>query len=209
MLAGERRPLPARASLRGVNLNFIWLASSLRGAQQNRDVAMKRLFLGTATALMISAATFAVSSANAQSDQSRTERMQNWAADHETLLGAKLAGMKAELALTADQEKLWSSFESAVKDAAKARMDAMQAMMRPREDSERLSPVDRLQAMADHMAQAAADLRKIADAAKPLYASLDDPQKHKFGMLGRMLMPERAQFAMEMMRHHHMEDGAQ
>jgi len=32
--------------------------------------------------------------------------------------------------------------------------------------------------------------------------SLDESQKHKFGMLGRMLMPERSRLAMEMMRHH-------
>ena len=52
------------------------------------------------------------------------------------------------------------------------------------------------------LSQGAADIKKIADAAKPLYASLDDSQKHKFGMLGRMLMPERAQFVMDMIHHH-------
>jgi len=36
--------------------------------------------------------------------------------------------------------------------------------------------------------------------AKPLYASLDDAQKHKFIALGRMLVPERGQFAKEMRR---------
>ena len=50
------------------------------------------------------------------------ERVQRWAADRETMLDAKLAGMKAGLQLTPDQEKLWSPFESAVKDAAKARL---------------------------------------------------------------------------------------
>jgi len=52
--------------------------------------------------------------------------------------------------------------------------------------------------MADHMSRAAEDIKKIADVAKPLYAGLDDSQKHKFGMLGRMLMPAHA----EMMMHH-------
>src|SRR3984957_8777063 len=58
----------------------------------------------------------------------------------------------------------------------------------------------------------ATNIKKIADAAKPLYDALDESQKHKFGMLGRMLMPERPRFAMDMMRHHmgeHDRDGAE
>jgi len=45
------------------------------------------------------------------------ERMQHWAADHEAMLDAKLAGLKAGLKLTSDQEKLWAPFEAAVRDA--------------------------------------------------------------------------------------------
>ena len=114
------------------------------------------------------------------------------AEDRQVMLDAKLAGMKAGLQLTPDQEKLWTPFESAVKDAAKARMEAMRQMMQAHEQGERMSPIDHLEAMADHLSQGAEDVRKIADAAKPLYAGLDDLQKHKFGMLGRMLMPEHA-----------------
>ena len=143
----------------------------------------------------------------AEGDQqaSRAERMQQWTADRETVLDAKLSGMKAGLGLTADQEKLWAPFEAAVKDAAKSRIDAIGEMMRTRSHGERLSPVDHLEAMADRLSQGATNIKKIADAAKPLYDSLDESQKHKFGMLGRMLMPERARFAMDMM-HHRMGD---
>ena len=165
---------------------------------------MKRTLVAALVAGSLSAPIFALA---AESDQqaSRAKRMQQWAADRETMLDAKLAGMKAGLQLTPDQEKLWSPFESAVKDAAKARMDAMQQMMQTHEQGEHMSPIDRLDAMADRLSQGAADIKKIADAAKPLYAGLDDSQKHKFGMLGRMLMPERARFAMDMM-HHRMGD---
>jgi hypothetical protein len=48
--------------------------------------------------------------------------------------------------------------------------------------------------------------------ATPFYSSLDESQKHKFGMLGRMLMPERSKFAMDMMHQHMGEpdrDGAE
>ena len=50
---------------------------------------------------------------------------------------AKLAGMKAGLGLTADQEKLWAPLEFAVKDADKSRIDAMAEMMRMRSQGER------------------------------------------------------------------------
>ena len=167
---------------------------------------MKRTVLGVAAALAVCGSPLVLTAA-AEGDQqpSHAERMQHWAADRETMLDAKLAGMKAGLELTPDQEKLWSPFESAVKDAAKSRMDAMQEMMRTREQGERMSPVDRLEAMAEHLSKGAADVKNIADAAKPFYASLNDSQKHKFGMLGRMLMPERAQFVMDMM-HRHMDE---
>jgi hypothetical protein len=172
---------------------------------------MKRTLLAALFVSSISAPVLAVA---AEGDQqaSRAERMQHWAADRETMLDAKLAGMKAGLGLTADQEKLWGPFETAVKDADKSRMDAMGQMMRMRAQGERMSPIDHLDAMADRLSQGAANIKKIADAAKPLYDALDESQKHKFGMLGRMLMPEQSRFAMEMMRHHMGEsdrDGAE
>jgi hypothetical protein len=173
-------------------------------------MVMKRTLRAALFAGFISAPVLA---AAAEGDQqaSRAERMQHWAADRETMLDAKLAGMKAGLGLTADQEKLWSPFESAVKDADKSRMDALGQMMQMRGEGERMSPIEHLQAMADRLSQGAANVKKIADAAKPLYDALDESQKHKFGMLGRMLMPERSRFA-EMMRDHMNErdrDGAE
>jgi hypothetical protein len=165
---------------------------------------MKSLLVAAVVAGSLSTPTFAL---GAEGDQqaSRTERMQHWAADRETMLGAKLAGMKAGLGLTADQEKFWGPFESAVKEADKSRMDAMGEMIRRHAQGEQMSPVDRLEAMSDRLSQGATNIKKIAEAAKPLYDSLDESQKHKFGMLGRMLMPERSRLAMDMM-HHHMGD---
>jgi hypothetical protein len=168
---------------------------------------MKRTVLGVLAVLAVSTSAVALPAAAAESDRqsgaAMMERMQHWAADRETLLDAKLAGMKAALGLTTDQEKLWDPFASAVKDAAKARMDAMQRMMQTHEQAEHMSPVDHLEAMADRLLQGAADVKKIADAAKPLYAALDASQKEKFGMLGRdMLMPEHERSAMDWMHHH-------
>jgi hypothetical protein len=172
---------------------------------------MKRTLVAALVAGSLSTPIFALA---AEGDQQalRAERMQHWAADRETMLDAKLVGMKAGLGLTTDQGKLWGPFESAVKDADKSRIDAMGQMMRIRSQGERMSPIDHLEAMADRLAQGATNIKKIADAAKPLYDVLDESQKHKFGMLGRMLMPERSRFAMDMMHHHmgeHDHDGAE
>jgi hypothetical protein len=126
-----------------------------------------------------------------QSEPMRMERMQQWVTDHQALLDAKLAGLKAGLKLTANEETLWGPFEAAVRDAAKMRMEHMRAMMDRMpgmEADERRSPVDHIEAMATHMSEAASALTKIADTAKPLYASLDASQKRVFGWLGRELL---------------------
>ena len=145
------------------------------------------------TAATLSAPGFTIT-AVAQSDEQPThaELVQRWA---EAGIDAQLKGMKTSLRLTADQEKDWAPFESAVKDAEKARVIALQ-----KEQSSNLSPMDRNSAKADRFAQSQADLEKIIDAAKPLYQSLDGAQKHKFIALGRMLVPERGQFAKEIRR---------
>ena len=57
-----------------------------------------------------------------------------------------------------------------------------------------------LNAKAERLAESQAGLEKIVEAAKPLYLSLDDTQKHKFITLGRMLVPERGRFVKEMRR---------
>jgi hypothetical protein len=132
---------------------------------------------------------------------------QHWAADHQALLNAKLAGLKAGLQLSPDQEKLWGPFEAAVRDAAEMRMqhmqDAMQRMGKMRMEgmdhpghmddmgtveSGHGSPLDRLDAVANRLTEVGVALKKVADSGKPLYASLDDQQKRVFGFLAREMM---------------------
>ena len=99
------------------------------------------------------------------------------------MLDAHLAGMKAALKLTPDQEKNWAAFEASVRDAAQARRDAMRAMRDAARGDERLSPIERMNAMADRLAKASTEIKAIAAAAKPLYDSLDDGQRRHFGPL--------------------------
>jgi|SRR5271170_5949627 hypothetical protein len=87
------------------------------------------------------------------------ELVQRWA---EAAFDAQLKGMTTSLRLTADQEKLWGPFESAITDGAKTRVVALQ-----KEQGDNLSPMDRLNAKAERIAQSAANLKKIVEAAKP------------------------------------------
>jgi len=103
------------------------------------------------------------------------------------LFDARVAGMKAALKLTPDQEKTWAPFETAVRTAEKARLDAEHEMGDPFNKGERPSPIEGLKAMSDHLAKASAEIRQIADAAAPLYDSLTDTQKQEFGALLRTL----------------------
>lgn len=122
--------------------------------------------------------------------------------DRAAFLDAKIAAVKAGLKLTPEQEKNWPAVESAVRDFAKQRMDFANARMQERDarraerrqdgpgsDAAReqnRDPVARLRERADRMAATAAGLKKIADAADPLYKSLDDGQKRRLAMLTRM-----------------------
>jgi zinc resistance-associated protein len=157
-----------------------------------KRTVLRMLAAATATAAL-SVAGFTIIAA-AQSDEQSThaELVQRWA---EAGIDAQLKGMKTSLRLTADQEEDWGPFESAVKAAEKARVVALQ-----KEQGSNLSPMDRNSAKADRFAQGQADLEKIVEAAKPLYGSLDGAQKHRFVALGRMLVPERGQFAKEIRR---------
>jgi hypothetical protein len=78
-------------------------------------------------------------------------------------------------------------------------------MMEMRNQNE--TPVTILDTWSDELCKAAADMKKVSETAKPLYDSLDDTQKHNFEMVGRMLIPERARFAIEMMRNRMNEGG--
>ncbi|HTR12584.1 MAG TPA: Spy/CpxP family protein refolding chaperone [Roseiarcus sp.] len=143
------------------------------------------------------------------------DRMQNWAADHEALLNAKLGGLKAGLNLTPEQEKYWGPFENAVREAEKLHMQHMLARterMRERVEgaqggpgAQTPSPVDRLDAWAMGLAEDAAALKNIADAARPLYDGLNDQQKRIFAWLGReLLMMGHGHRGMGMLGYRHM-----
>jgi hypothetical protein len=116
--------------------------------------------------------------------------------DRAAFADARIAAVHAGLKLTPDQEKLWPPVETAVRDFAKLRIDRANARMNAaqndskdaqKQDSQNLAdPVARLRERADTMATMAAAMKKIADAADPLYKTLDDGQKRRLTMLAHM-----------------------
>ena len=107
--------------------------------------------------------------------------------DRSAFADARIAAVHAGLKLTADQEKLWPPVEIAVKEFAKLRLDRANARMNPpRDDSSQQKPDDpvtRLRDRADNMVATAGAMRKIAEAADPLYKTLDDAQKRRLAVL--------------------------
>jgi zinc resistance-associated protein len=79
-----------------------------------------------------------------------------------------------------NQEKDWPAVESAIRDLSKQRADRLAA----RASAPRAAdPIERMSHRADAMTQTAAGLKKLADAARPLYQKLDEGQKHRFMVL--------------------------
>jgi hypothetical protein len=96
---------------------------------------------------------------------------------------ARLAALKAGLKLSAEQEKNWPAVEAAYKDVSKQRSERFAA--RASADKPK-SPIDRMAARGENMESRGAALKKFADAAKPLYDSLDEGQKRRFMVLARL-----------------------
>jgi LTXXQ motif family protein len=107
--------------------------------------------------------------------------------DRAAFADARIAAVHAGLKLTPDQEKLWPPVEAAVRDFVKLRIDRANARMKAQDDAQDQQkpddPVARLRERADNMAASAAALKKIADAADPLYKTLDDGQKRRLAFL--------------------------
>jgi len=119
------------------------------------------------------------------------EHMRMSPEDRAALTDARIAAVKAGLKLTPDQEKLWPPVEAAVRDFAKLRIDRANARMNARrndsQDAQKPEdPVARLRDRADSMAANAAAMKRIADAADPLYKTLDDGQKRRLAILTQM-----------------------
>jgi hypothetical protein len=102
--------------------------------------------------------------------------------DRAAFFDARVAAIHAGLHLTPDQEKLWPALEGAARDAMKTMAD-LREKSRTGEVPSNL--VDRLQRASDRLIARGQALKKIADAAEPLFATLSDEQKQRLPTLMR------------------------
>jgi hypothetical protein len=143
---------------------------------------MLKVVLAGTTALAIAGASLAYAAQPGKSDQDRAQRWRPSAEDVTALGDARIAGLKAGLKLTPEQEKHWPAVEEAMRGIAKQRADRFAARGADRPSD----PIERLAARAERMETQGAALKKLADAAAPLYGSLDEGQKRRFTMLAHL-----------------------
>jgi hypothetical protein len=123
------------------------------------------------------------------------------------MLDARIAGIRAGLKLTPEQERLFAPVEQAYRTMAAERARRMdeRRMQRDSDNREQLDLMQRLDRQAERATQNAQRIASFAAAVRPFWASLDENQKR---LLPRLMRAGR-EGRMGMMRHHrdHHMDG--
>jgi zinc resistance-associated protein len=148
---------------------------------------MKTALSAVAVAAALVLAPLAGGSFAATDDSAQQQHGRFSPEDRAAFLDARIAALKAGLELNADQQKNWAPLESAIRDLAQERAARFAAWRQKREmgadQTAEVDPIDRLTRRSEFLSTRAADLEKLATAAKPLYDSLDDAQKRRFAVL--------------------------
>jgi hypothetical protein len=107
------------------------------------------------------------------------------AEDTAAYFDARIAAMKVGLELTPEQEKAWRPLESLLRDMQKRRAELLdqESAAAAANPAGARDAIALLRRRADAMVEAAADLKRFADTADPLYKSLGDGQKNRFLVL--------------------------
>jgi hypothetical protein len=136
----------------------------------------KTLILVTTAALLTGTAITGSAVARDRSD--RPELTSSQITDQ---AAARAAQMKADLRLTPEQEKNWATFETAVVDMWKKQAEQQIAWRNAHAKQQgSVDLIDEMRKDADEQIDRSNARKKLADAAQPLYAGLDDQQKRRF-----------------------------
>ena len=133
--------------------------------------------LTLATVAMLAVAAPALHVARAQQAPAVAPSVPEYTAeDARAVLNARLAALKAVMALTPQQEPLWAPVETAIRDIVR---DAANRRAQRFAAAPPANFLDVLGAIADAEAVRGRDLRRFVDAAKPLVASLTEAQRRR------------------------------
>jgi hypothetical protein len=170
---------------------------------------MEKGIMSGFAAVGLAAAIIVPLSYGAQGQETRSERAASSINQSTDRADARVAILKADLHLSTDQTQHWAGLESALHDIAAKRAkswaasrdlqtgrasgnapvapdtslteDEKEQGTRSERDARkvRLDDIDEMRREADAYTVQAAELRQIADAAQPLYDTLDDRQRHR------------------------------
>jgi hypothetical protein len=136
------------------------------------------------TALYLMTVALMTAPAGPAAARDRSDRVELTANQMADRSDARIAKMKVDLNLTADQDKNWPGFASAMQDMNKKQADRRIARRDTREQQGNVDLIDELRRNADSQIDHANERKKLADASQPLYASLNEQKKARFtGML--------------------------
>jgi hypothetical protein len=142
---------------------------------------MRKNLILVATAVLLSGTALVPATA-----RDRSERVELTAGQIADQAAARAAQLKVDLRLTQDQDRNWSGFQTAIVDVwkkqAERRSDWRNARAKQQADNQTASPdlIAQMRKDADAQIESGNDRKKLADAAQPLYTSLDDQQKRRF-----------------------------
>jgi zinc resistance-associated protein len=154
----------------------------------------------TMTAIISSAIALATLSGRADpaAFPSPTQKHEFSDADRAAFLDARIAALHAGLKLSPEQEKLWPAVETALRTAGKSAMDRYQKFKNEPADR---NLIDRIRQRGENAVARGQNIEAIADAAPPLYATLNEEQKHRLPVLMHGLGPHFFHHHFAMMGH--------
>lgn len=150
---------------------------------------MKKILLAALAVAALSSTTALEAAGATAQPFSRAHRFSSQ--DMAAFADARIAALKAGLQLEPEQEKNWPALETALRDVAKARIARVEEWRDKAPAIFETDPIGALHRRAQDMTARAAELDKLAAAAKLLYDSLDDAQKRRFGALVKAAIAER------------------
>jgi hypothetical protein len=146
---------------------------------------LNRLATATAALAVLGASSVCAQPAPDRQDGTRPPAISR--EDAGAYLEARIAALHFGLQPTPEQERLWPPFEQAVRELANLRQEGPQEGARQRggEPPAADDLMARIERRADALIRRGAAFRALAQAAAPLWQSLDDGQKRRFAVLAR------------------------
>jgi hypothetical protein len=149
-----------------------------------KDNLMRKTFIFLTTAALLTGIAI-TGPAIARDRSDRADRTELTASQITDQAAARAAQMKADLRLTPEQDKNWSGFQGAVVDVwtkqAEHRIAWRNARANQADKQANVDLIEQMRKDADEQIERGNLNKKLADAAQPLYTSLDDQQKRNFG----------------------------